>query len=120
MVRKRDQTLRRKTFERDNFTCKKCGLRDENMIKIEAHHIKPLFYGGKNDINNMITLCFDCHHFTPNSKEEFEEYIKEEMDGTSTTLLKAWNKVRKEHPELFEEPNKEIKKITSPIDILFC
>jgi hypothetical protein len=28
--------------------------------------------------------------------------MKEEMDGTSTALVKVWQKVRQEHPELFE------------------
>ncbi len=99
---KRNQVLRRKTFERDNFTCKKCGLEDKRAIKIEAHHIAPLCCGGKDEIENMITLCSDCHHYYPNKKEEFEEYMKEECDGTMTTLLKAWKKVVGEHPELFK------------------
>lgn len=109
MVRERNQTLRRKTFERDKFTCRKCHIQDKEVKLIEAHHIIPLSYGGKNELDNMITLCNDCHHFAPNKKEEFEEYMKEEMDGTSTTLIKAWNKVRQEHPELFDKVKDKLK-----------
>lgn len=58
---------------------------------------------GKDEIDNVITLCFDCHKFAPNTRKEFDEYMGEEMDGILTTLIKAWNKVRKEHPELFEQ-----------------
>ena len=103
MVKKRNQTLRRRTFERDNFTCQKCKFRDNSGGKLEAHHVALLAFGGKDDLDNLITLCFDCHKFAPNRKEEFEEYLKEEMDGTLTTLMKVWKKIREEHPELFDE-----------------
>jgi len=102
-MKKRNQTLRKKAFERDNFTCQKCGLEDKKGVKLEAHHKIPLYLEGKDDSNNIIALCFDCHHFAPNNKEEFEEYMQEEMDGTSTTLIKAWKLVRKNHPELTKE-----------------
>jgi len=106
MVKERNQTLRRKTFERDNFTCRKCGLKDREMIKIEAHHITPLYRNGKNELGNMITLCSDCHHFAPDKKEEFDKYLKEECDGTLTVLLKAFKKVRETNSELFNELDK--------------
>ena len=95
--------LREKILERDKFTCQKCKLGDELGTKLEVHHITPLYSDGKDDLDNLITLCLDCHHYAPNNKEEFEEYMKDEMDGTLTTLVKAWSKVRREHPELFKE-----------------
>jgi|SRR3989338_3486643 len=101
-MKKRNQILRKKAFERDNHTCKKCGLQDKEAIRIEAHHIIPLYAGGKDELDNLITLCFDCHHFAPDKKEDFDEYMKEECDGTMTTFLKAWKIVREKHPELFE------------------
>lgn len=88
--------LRKKVFERDNFTCQKCKVQDKSARILEAHHINPLYANGEDELNNLITLCSNCHHFAPNKKQEFEEYIKEEMDGTLTTLIKAWNKVREE------------------------
>jgi 5-methylcytosine-specific restriction endonuclease McrA len=103
----RNKTLRRKCFERDNFTCRKCKFLDKTGYSLEAHHIIPLCAGGEDVLGNLITLCFDCHKFAPNKKEEFEEYLREEMDGTSTTLLRAWNKLRKENPQLFEETSSE-------------
>lgn len=74
------------------------------MKLLEAHHITPLCFGGKDELDNLITLCLDCHHFAPNNKNDFEEYMKEECTGTMTILIKSINKVRKEHPELFNEP----------------
>ncbi len=101
-MKKRDQTLKKKTLKRDNYTCQKCKIQDKTAKTLEAHHITPLCYGGENSLNNLIILCYDCHHFAPNKKEEFKKYMKEEIDGTSTILLKAWHKVRKEHPKLFK------------------
>jgi rubrerythrin len=107
MVRKRSQTLRKKCFERDDFCCRKCGVEDKTSRILEAHHIKPLYANGEDNLDNLITLCLDCHHFAPDKEEEFQKYMEEEMTGTFTTLMKCWEKVRKEHPELFEELEKE-------------
>jgi len=106
-MRKRNQTLRKKAFERDNFTCQKCKIQDKTARILEAHHIIPLFMEGDNELQNIITLCSDCHHFAPDKKEDFEEYMKSECDGTLTTLLKAWQKVRESHPELLESINQK-------------
>ena len=38
-----------------------------------------------------------------NELKDLLSNIKEEIDGTLTILIKSWNKVRKEHPELFED-----------------
>lgn len=56
-----DKAFRLNVFERDNFTCRKCG--DNHGGNLQAHHIlnhwkyKDLRY----DVNNGITLCKKCH-----------------------------------------------------------
>jgi len=95
-MKQRKQILRKKTFERDNLTCQKCKIQDKTGKILEAHHIVPLCFNGEDDADNLITLCNDCHHFAPNKKEEFEEYMKSECNGTLTTLIKAWQKVSQE------------------------
>ena len=102
-MKKRKKNLRKKCFERDCFTCQKCKIEDKTGKILEAHHKIPLVFNGKDQLFNLITLCSDCHHFSQNKKEEFEEYIQEEMNGTLTTLLKAWKLVIKNHPELIKE-----------------
>ena len=97
------KNLRVKVLKRDNFTCQKCWLQDKMMNVLEAHHMVPLCLDGEDELDNLITLCSDCHHFAPNHKEEFDEYMKEECTGTMTILIKSINKVREEHPELFDE-----------------
>ena len=104
-MRKRNRVLKIRAAKRDNFTCQKCKLEDKTGIKLEAHHIIPLYLGGKDELENLITLCFDCHKFAPDKKEEFTEYIGDEMEGTLTILMKAWKNLREEHPELFKGDN---------------
>lgn len=58
---------RRSVFERDNYTCKNCGYKNEKgrgkTVKLNAHHIIRV----KDDINlitdidNGTTVCVDCH-----------------------------------------------------------
>lgn len=93
---KRNSLLRKKCFERDNFTCQKCKIQDKEAKILEAHHITLLGFGGKDELSNLITLCSDCHHFAPNNKEQFYGYMQEECDGTMTTFIKTWKKVLSE------------------------
>lgn len=68
------QNLRKQIYERDNYQCQKCGNTDIEYLEI--HHIEPFFISQNDNIENLITLCGSCHHFAPNTKEEFEEFIK--------------------------------------------
>ena len=82
-----------KIFERDNYTCRRCGKRGGNL---NAHHLynfsehPDLRY----DVNNGITLCEECHlinypnsfhsiygerHNTPEQIYEFINNKKEEV-----------------------------------------
>ncbi len=44
-------------FTRDSYTCQDCGSKDELVI----HHKLPISQGGSNDLENLKTVCRDCH-----------------------------------------------------------
>ncbi|MFH1052848.1 MAG: HNH endonuclease [Candidatus Woesearchaeota archaeon] len=59
---------RKLVVERDKGKCQNCfnsvkdWLRKRNFSN-EAHHIIPRHFGGRNTLNNGITLCKFCHHY---------------------------------------------------------
>lgn len=61
---------RRAVFERDRYTCQKCG--DAKGGNLRAHHVKPFATHPelRFEVANGITLCHPCHeleHFKPDS-----------------------------------------------------
>lgn len=61
------KTVRFEVFKRDSFTCQYCGNAAPNVI-LEIDHINPVSKGGKNNIINLITSCFDCNRGKSNKQ----------------------------------------------------
>jgi hypothetical protein len=51
--------LRKQIFERDKYTCQGFNCRINKNLTV--HHIIPKSLGGKNNLSNLTTLCFECH-----------------------------------------------------------
>jgi len=69
---------RRLTRERDNFTCQLCNS-GENGRNHDVHHIIPFreceSYEKANKLENLVTLCFDCHRKVNWHPEMLEEIV---------------------------------------------
>jgi len=74
----RSEILKIKTFDRDNFTCLKCGHVGKRgiysfyggmHIDLIADHIIPLKMNGKDELENMQTLCINCNKIK-NAKDQ--------------------------------------------------
>lgn len=52
--------VRFEVFKRDLFTCQYCGSHPPSVV-LECDHINPVASGGGNDLENLITACFDCN-----------------------------------------------------------
>lgn len=59
--------LRFEVFKRDSFTCQYCGSKAPDKV-LEIDHIQPVSKGGKNELMNLITSCFDCNRGKSNRK----------------------------------------------------
>ena len=49
--------LRDLALEADGYQCVKCGSR----VRLEVDHVTPLQKGGETVLENLQTLCRDCH-----------------------------------------------------------
>lgn len=49
--------LKWKVFARDNYTCQRCGIRED----LEVDHIRPVSKGGRDSLKNLQTLCKRCN-----------------------------------------------------------
>lgn len=52
--------VRFEVFKRDSFTCQYCSAKPPHA-PLEIDHVIPVCKGGVNDIDNLITACFDCN-----------------------------------------------------------
>jgi hypothetical protein len=50
-------TIRKKIFKRDGKKCAKCGTKKDLTID----HIKSIYHGGKNELDNLQVLCKSCN-----------------------------------------------------------
>jgi 5-methylcytosine-specific restriction endonuclease McrA len=49
--------LRNEVLKRDSWRCQDCGA----MKDLQAHHIRPRSRFGGDVMQNLITLCANCH-----------------------------------------------------------
>lgn len=68
---------RKDVLERDNYICRLCGKTNDETI-LNVHHIERYADNKelRTDINNGITLCYDCHKKIYGKEKEFEKYFK--------------------------------------------
>ncbi len=52
--------IRFEVFKRDDFTCRYCGRKTPQVV-LEVDHIVPVSKGGGNDIDNLVTSCWECN-----------------------------------------------------------
>jgi len=91
--------LRFEVFKRDGFQCSYCGKSPPEVV-LECDHITPKSAGGKDEINNLITACFDCNRGKSNIS----------LDKAPQSLVDNLQ-VLKEKEEQLAEYQKLIRKI---------
>lgn len=56
--------------KRDNHQCTRCA-KSKSDGRLVAHHIIPLGSGGKNELDNLATLCARCHRIVHAERGDF-------------------------------------------------
>ena len=92
-----DPQLKQTVLIRDDFTCKCCG---QKMIGVKlgliaVHHILPVHVGGKDVVDNLTTLCVNCHvvlHIMERNGGQIlmrEEEYRQMLPSEQTALKRA-------------------------------
>lgn len=108
--------IRFDVFKRDSFQCQYCGQLPPKVI-LEIDHIHPVSKGGTNDIDNLITACFDCNRgksnglieVAPISVAEKTEILLEKQEQLKAyeSLLKSIKRKTKKNISMVEDAFQE-------------
>lgn len=106
--------LRFEVFKRDGFRCVYCGKTPPDAL-LEIDHIKPKSKGGKDDINNYLTACFDCNRGKSNIPlTKIPSQLAENLK-----ILKAKESQYDEYLKYLKHIERRIEKTVEKITILF-
>ena len=63
------EKLRKKVFERDGYMCIFCGRAEEDGVRLHCDHIVRDTDGGSSTMDNLQTLCHECHKAKSRSEQ---------------------------------------------------
>lgn len=79
-----DENIRKAVILRDGYKCMECG---KSNTVLEVHHIKPRRLNGSNTLDNLITLCRECHQKTEGKEEQFIQHYLNMLGSTGNKSL---------------------------------
>lgn len=104
-ISKRD---RFEVFKRDNFTCQYCNSKPPE-VTLEIDHIIPISKNGNNNMDNLITACFDCNRGKSN-------IILDKIPNSLHNKIENKKIAQKQYAEYQRILKKQNKLIESDID----
>lgn len=75
------QQLRRVALERDGYLCRTCYAKGRPTPATEVDHITPKAQDGEDDIDNLQSLCSDCHRAKTAKENGKRETLKFDSRG---------------------------------------
>jgi len=92
--------VRFNVFKRDSFQCVYCGTKPPNVI-LEVDHIIPVSKGGKNQLANLVTSCFNCNRGKSNKElSEIPQAISDNNNAEKLLQYKEYIKYVKDLKKL--------------------
>ena len=73
-------------LNRDNYTCQICGEKD---TRLEVHHIQFRSKGGSNRMDNLVTLCRNCHKQIHSGGLVFDKKIKSFKHASHMNIMRS-------------------------------
>lgn len=85
---------------RDKYTCQVCKAKN---VRLEVHHIKYRSQGGTDDLDNLITLCTDCHKKVHSGKLNINKRSKKLPNFSDTSIMSILRSMLlRQYPEAIE------------------
>jgi hypothetical protein len=72
--------LKEKILYRYDYTCQKCGYKDETCEGVRVHVIPQSFTDRQYNEEMLTVLCIICGRFAPQEEKYFKTYITEKID----------------------------------------
>lgn len=106
--------LRFEVFKRDGFQCAYCG-KSPPTVMLEIDHIDPVSKGGKCDINNYLTACFDCNRGKTNiTLDKIPSKVSENLE-----ILKIQEEQIAEYRKFIKKIDRRLKKDIGDISAIY-
>ena len=82
------QAIRLEVLKRDRYTCQNCGLISNN--KLHVHHIIPRHLKGLNILDNLKTVCKNCHNkLEPKSRSAIAKLTSIQIEAETRDKLRS-------------------------------
>lgn len=107
-------------FKRDQFQCAYCGAHPSEMVLLEVDHIHPVAEGGTNDLDNLVTACFDCNR---GKGAGLLSSIPQSLEDKAAVVAERESQIRAYHQVLELRKERKDEEMWSVADILlerFC
>lgn len=72
-------------LSRDNYTCQICKAQ---QVKLQVHHIRFRSHGGSNSMENLTTLCKDCHEKIHKNELKFNKKVKSFKHASHMNIMR--------------------------------
>ena len=106
--------IRFEIFKRDGFKCAYCG-KTPPAVTLECDHIEPVSAGGTNDLNNLITACFDWNRGKMNIPlETIPQPMQDNME-----VIEEKRKQLREYKKFVNKLNKQVGIIIDSIESIY-
>jgi len=102
-----DENTRKAVLMRDKFTCQMCGAVE---TRLEAHHITPKRQNGENTLDNLITLCSNCHTKVTGKEDDYKIIFYNKINGRQVGLRYAMHVMQGKN-YLYKELGKIVREV---------
>ena len=93
--------VKQAVLSRDNYTCQICGKQKQHL---HVHHIVFKSKGGSDRMDNLVTLCRECHEKIHNGELKFNKKVKTFKHAAHMNIIRirVANTLKKEYKNVYE------------------